>query len=50
MSLQGHAAEKIVSDLRDEVARWYDVVRACGVSANDAEMIRGAFLYPGFSY
>lgn len=41
-------AEKIVSDLRAQVSRWYDTVRACGVSETDAEMIRGAFVYPGF--
>ena len=42
-------AEKIVSDTRDQIEKWYDTVRACGVSENDAETIRGAFLYPGFS-
>jgi serine/threonine-protein kinase HipA len=42
-------AEKIVADMREAVGRWYDTVRACGVSANDAKTIRGAFLYPGFS-
>jgi serine/threonine-protein kinase HipA len=30
-------------------ATWYDVVRAQGVSEKDAEIIRGAFLYEGFS-
>jgi serine/threonine-protein kinase HipA len=48
--LEKDEAEKIVGDMRDQVAHWYDIVRACGVSENDAEMIRGAFLYPGFSY
>ena len=43
-------AEKIIADTRQQVGRWYDLVRACGVSENDAETIRGAFLYPGFSY
>jgi serine/threonine-protein kinase HipA len=42
-------AEKIVADMREAVGHWYDTVRACGVSENDAETIRGAFLYPGFS-
>ena len=43
-------AEKIIRDTREQVGRWYDLVRACGVSENDAETIRGAFIYPGFSY
>ena len=43
-------AEKIIADTREQVGRWYDIVRACGVSENDAETIRGAFIYPGFSY
>ena len=46
--LQRDEAEKIVSDMRTEVSRWYDAVRACGVSEADAETIRGAFVYPGF--
>jgi serine/threonine-protein kinase HipA len=47
--LQRDEAAKIVSDLSDQVKNWYDTVRACKVSVNDAEAIRGAFLYPGFS-
>jgi serine/threonine-protein kinase HipA len=47
--LDKEEAEKIVADMREAVGHWYDVVRACGVSENDAETIRGAFLYPGFS-
>jgi serine/threonine-protein kinase HipA len=43
-------AEKIIRDTRSQVGQWYDTVRACGVSENDAEAIRGAFIYPGFSY
>jgi serine/threonine-protein kinase HipA len=43
-------AEKVVTDMRDQVGHWYDSVRASGVSENDAELIRGAFLYPGFSF
>jgi serine/threonine-protein kinase HipA len=42
-------AEGIVDDMTAKVAKWYDTVRACGVSAKDAETIRGAFVYPGFS-
>jgi serine/threonine-protein kinase HipA len=34
--------------MQDQMKNWYDTVRACGVSENDAETIRGAFLYPGF--
>jgi serine/threonine-protein kinase HipA len=41
-------AEIIVSDMHAQVSRWYDTVRACGVSETDAETIRGAFVYPGF--
>ena len=29
---------------------WYDVVRACGVTEKDAETIKGAFVYEGFSF
>jgi serine/threonine-protein kinase HipA len=47
--LDKEEAEKIVADMREAVGHWHDVVRACGVSENDAETIRGAFLYPGFS-
>jgi serine/threonine-protein kinase HipA len=42
-------AEKIIADIRKQVERWYDVVRGSGVSEKDAEAIRGAFIYPGFS-
>jgi hypothetical protein len=28
---------------------WYSTSLQCGVSAKDAETIRGAFAYPGFS-
>jgi len=43
-------AQKIVHDMKAQVeATWYDTLRASGVSANDAEAIRGAFVYPGFS-
>ncbi len=48
--LQKDAAEKIIRDTREQVGHWYGTVRACGVSENDAEAIRGAFIYPGFSY
>lgn len=42
-------AENIVHDLKSQVeAGWYSCLRASGVSERDAEMIRGAFVYPGF--
>jgi serine/threonine-protein kinase HipA len=43
-------AGKIIRDMRAQVGHWSDTVRACGVSENDAQAIRGAFVYPGFSY
>lgn len=46
--LDKEEAEKIVTDMRETVGRRFDTVRACGVSENAAETIRGAFLYPGF--
>jgi serine/threonine-protein kinase HipA len=48
--LQKEEAEKIIADTKAQVGRWYDTVRVCGVSEKDAEIIRGAFIYPGFSY
>lgn len=43
-------AEDIVAHMKAQVeATWYETVRATGVSAKDAETIRGAFVYPGFS-
>jgi serine/threonine-protein kinase HipA len=43
-------ADKIITEMRTQVAgTWYDTVRASGVSEKDAETIRGAFAYPGFS-
>lgn len=47
--LEKGEAEKIIADMREQVGRWYDIVRSSGVSEHDAETIRGAFLYPGFS-
>ena len=43
-------AHQIVADITAKVRKWYDVVRASGVSEQDAEIIRGAFLYSGFFY
>jgi serine/threonine-protein kinase HipA len=43
-------AEKIINDMKTQVeAAWYGATRASGVSEKDAEIIRGAFVYPGFS-
>lgn len=47
--LERDEAEKIVAGMREQVGQWYDVVRSSGVSEKDAEMIRSAFIYPGFS-
>ena len=41
-------AVKIVGDMRAQVSRWHDTVRALGISESDAEAIREAFVYPGF--
>ena len=44
-------AKAIVSGMTDKVrATWFDVVRAQGVTAKDAETIRSAFVYEGFSF
>jgi len=48
--LEKDDAEKIIADTKAQVGHWYDTVRACGGSEKDAETIRGAFIYPGFSY
>jgi serine/threonine-protein kinase HipA len=43
-------AKTIVSTMTEQVrATWYGVVRGQGVSEKDAETIRGAFVYAGFS-
>lgn len=48
--LERPEAEKIVNDMKAQVeAAWYDTLRAHGVSEQDAERLRGAFVYPGFS-
>ena len=48
--LSDEEAQKIVADMKVQVqATWYETLRASGVSAKDAEAIRGAFVYPGFS-
>ena len=48
--LSEEEAQKIVNDMKAQVqASWYEILRASGVTENDAEAIRGAFVYPGFS-
>ncbi len=43
-------AAKIIKDMTEQVAStWYYTVIKCGVSVQDAETIRSAFVYPGFS-
>ena len=43
-------AQKIITVMTEQVtSTWYETVRACGVSVQDAETIRSAFVYPGFS-
>jgi serine/threonine-protein kinase HipA len=49
--LEPDEAKAIVSEMTDKVrTTWYDVVRAQGVTEKDAETIRSAFVYEGFSY
>jgi serine/threonine-protein kinase HipA len=44
-------AEAIVASLTEQVrSTWYDVVRSQGVTEKDAETIRSAFVYEGYSY
>ena len=43
-------AETIVTEMHAQVANtWYSTLRSCSVSEKDAETIRGAYTYPGFS-
>jgi serine/threonine-protein kinase HipA len=49
--LEEAEAKAVISDMTEKVrATWYDVVRAQGVTERDAEAIRGAFVYEGFSF
>jgi serine/threonine-protein kinase HipA len=48
--LEHAEAEKIVTDMKAQIETiWYETLRANGVSEKNAETIRGAFVYPGFS-
>ena len=49
--LEEEEAKAIVSGMTDKVrTTWYDVARAQGVTEKDAETIRSAFVYKGFSF
>jgi len=48
--LKDEEANSILTSMTKQVeATWYDVVRGSGVSQGDAETIRGAFVYEGFT-
>jgi serine/threonine-protein kinase HipA len=48
--LEREEAEKIVYGMQEQVEKtWYSTALQCGVSVKDADTIRGAFVYPGFS-
>ena len=47
--LDREEAQKIIATMTEQVtSTWNETVRACGVSVQDAETIRSAFVYPGF--
>ena len=47
--LDREEAQKVITTMTEQVTcTWNETVRACGVSAQDAETIRSAFVYPGF--
>jgi len=47
--LNAHVSKRIVDDMEQTVAqRWYDIARREGVTENDCERIRPAFVYEGF--
>lgn len=49
--LERDEAEAIVDEMKTQVqATWYAALRMSGVSERDAELLRGAFVYPGFNY
>ena len=48
--LNAEEAQGIVNDMKVQVqGTWYTTLRASGVTEGDAEAIRSAFVYPGFS-
>lgn len=47
--LKADQAKLIVQTMFEQVhARWYSTMRAAGVSEKDCELLKGAFVYPGF--
>ncbi len=47
--LEREEAQKIIAEMTEQISTtWHEVVRASGVSVQDAETIRSAFVYPGF--
>ncbi|MDB6157223.1 MAG: hypothetical protein JWO04_929 [Gammaproteobacteria bacterium] len=43
-------AQKSINNMKAQVeATWYETLRASSVSEKDTELLRGAFVYPGFS-
>ena len=48
--LDTEEARRIIAGMKEQIEKtWYSTARASGVSENDAEAIRAAFVYPGFS-
>lgn len=48
--LERDAAQAVIAEMKERVAgTWYETARREGVSEKDCEMIRGAFVYPGFT-
>ncbi len=48
--LEREEAQKIVNEMREQVKKtWRATALQCGVSVKDADTVRGAFDYPGFS-
>jgi len=47
--LESAEAERVVEGMAETIrASWYEIARGEGVSADDCERIKGAFVYPGF--
>jgi serine/threonine-protein kinase HipA len=47
--LERDEAQKIIAEMTEQVSStWYETVRDCAVSIQDADTIRSAFVYPGF--
>jgi serine/threonine-protein kinase HipA len=43
-------AQKIINNMKAQVeTTWYETLRSSGVSEKDSRILRGAFVYPGFS-